>query len=68
MTTADFTKMQLNPRDRTPIIIVRAAIQRHCHKCKRLVTPKLINTAFLSKPLEKCPECNSVIQGKAGVK
>lgn len=68
MSTQQFDKMVVQPRDRTPIIIVRSSVKRHCHKCKRLVEPKLINTAFLSKPLEKCPECNSVIQGKAGAR
>lgn len=68
MATTQFQHMKHAPLSRTPIVIISGEVKRHCHKCKRLVMPTLINAAFLSRPLEKCSLCNSVIQGKAGIK
>ena len=62
MSTVLFHRMKLNPRERTQIKVIPAAVRKYCYRCHRLVTPNVIITAFLSLPLDICPRCSSKIQ------
>lgn len=65
MTTATsihFQQQIWTNAEKTPIRIVVLPAYRVCVSCHRRVQPERIVTAFLSRPLDRCPLCNSKIQ------
>ena len=65
MTTANFIYFEplaWKNTERTPIKVAKATAKAYCYHCHKTVTPNVIVTAFLSQPMDVCPNCNSKIQ------